>query len=257
MAEILLGQAVSPIESKLRVRLAHIAPAPLRAKDYEKRFNLKICSTLYGMSEAMLMPPDPDREPVAGIIGVDPSDWDLAVVDPLGRTLGVDEPGELIARPRRPFIIFDGYLDMPAETVKAWRGLWYHTGDVARRDADGVYWFMGRSRDVIRRRGHNVSTWEMEIIVNGHPDIAEAGAVAIPTESGEEEVALYARRVDNGTITPDIVRAYCEKVLPRFMWPDHIIVQDDELPKNQAGKIDKPRLKAAFSPARPARASGG
>lgn len=251
IAEILLGQPVSAVESKLRVRLAHIAPAPRRAKEYEERFNLKIVSTLYGMSEAMLMPPDPDREPVTGIIGTDPRDFELAVVDPLGHPVGVDEPGELIARPRRPFIIFDGYLDLPDETVKAWRGLWYHTGDVVRRDAEGVYWFMGRARDVIRRGGHNVSTWEMESIVNGHPEIAEAGAVAIPTESGEEEVALFVRRVDDGKITTEIVLSYCEQVLPRFMWPDHIIMQDAELPKNQAGKIDKPKLHATFSSARP------
>lgn len=246
IASILMGQPVSEVEKRLRVRLAHIAPAPPRVKDFEKRFGLRVASTLYGMSEAMPFPPDPDREPVVGVIGVTPRDWDVAIVDPIGHAVGVDQPGELILRPRRPNILFEGYLDMPEQTVQTWRGLWYHTGDVCRRDKDGVFWFMGRSRDVIRRRGHNVSAWEMEFIVGGHPEVAESAAVSIPRPDGEEEIALFTKRVEGGRVTADDLRAYGVTVLPRFMQPDHVQVQDDDLPKTPSGKIDKNTLRARF-----------
>lgn len=246
IASILMGQPVDPVEAKLRVRLAHIAPAPTRVKELEQRFRLKVVSTLYGMSEAMPFAPDPDREAVTGVIGVAPRDWDVAVIDANGHDVGVDQPGELVLRPRRPNILFDGYLDMPEQTVQAWRGLWYHTGDVCRRDKDGVFWFMGRARDVIRRRGHNVSAWEMEFIVGGHPEVAESSAVSIPRPDGEEEVALYAKRTQNGRVTPDDLRRFSEKMLPRYMQPDFILVQDDDLPKTPSGKIDKNILRERF-----------
>lgn len=246
IASILMGQPVSEVEQRLRVRLAHIAPAPTRVKEFEQRFRLKVCGTLYGMSEAMPFPPDPDREAVTGVIGVAPRDWDVAIVDQIGHEVGVDEPGELVLRPRRPNILFDGYLDMPEATVQAWRGLWYHTGDVCRRDRDGVFWFMGRMRDVIRRRGHNVSAWEMEFIVGGHPEISESAAVSIPGAEGEEQVALFTKRIENGRVSADDIKAFAATVLPRFMQPDHVIVQDEDLPKTPSGKIDKNQLRARF-----------
>ena len=250
MASILLGQPVAEVEGRLSVRLAHIAPAPPRVQEFDKRFRLRTVSTLYGMTEAMIFPPDPSRAPVLGIIGTAPTDWDVAILDPLGHPVTPGEAGELVARPRRSFILFDGYLDMPAQTVDAWRGLWYHTGDVCRCDEDGVYWFMGRTRDVIRRGGENVSAWEIESIVGGYTELSEAAAVPIAGNDGEEEVALFAKRREGSAVTEAEIRAYCTEVLPRFMRPDHVTVQDSDLPKTQSGKIDKVALRAGFERAR-------
>jgi crotonobetaine/carnitine-CoA ligase len=194
-----MNQPVVPAESRLRVRLAHIAPAPPRAEEFEQRFRLRIVSALFGMSEAMLFPPDTGRKPIPGVIGPAPRDWDIALVDDIGRPVPNGEVGELVARPRRPLILLDEYFDCPDDTMKSWRGLWYHTGDICNRDLDGVYWFVGRARDVIRRSGHNVSAWEIETTISGHSDVAEVAAVPVPTELGEEELILFVRRIAGST----------------------------------------------------------
>ena len=248
MASILLKQPVQEAEARIKVRLAHIAPAPPGVHEFQKRFRLRVASTLYGMSEAMIFPADPDREPVTGIIGTAPSDWDVAIVDDLGREVPAGEPGELVARPRRPHILFDGYFGMPEATVEAWRGLWYHTGDVCRRDANGVYWFMGRKGDQIRRRGESVSAWQLESLLGAHPQISEIAAVPIPSELGEEEIALFVRCAEGAQLTAEAVHEFSQKVVPRFMRPDHVLIQEAELPKTPSGKIDKRQLKAAFMP---------
>ncbi len=244
MASILLKQPASEAETRLRVRLAHIAPAPPGVEEFQKRFRLRVASTLFGMTEAMIFPPDSHRDPVPGVIGVAPTDWDVALVDDFGREVAAGEPGELLARPRRPHILFDGYFDMPEETVKAWRGLWYHTGDVCRRDADGVYWFMGRKRDQIRRRGESISAWQLESLLGAHPAVSEIAAVGLPSLLGEEEIVLFVRHAEGATLSAGALEAFSEKVVPRFMRPDRIVIGKEELPKTPSGKIDKRRLQA-------------
>lgn len=246
MAPILLKQPVCEAEARLRVRLAHIAPAPPRAEEFQKRFRLRVASTLFGMTEAMIFPPDPHRDPVTGVIGVAPSDWDVAIIDDFGGQVAAGEPGELVARPRRPHILFDGYFDMPEETVEAWRGLWYHTGDICRRDADGVYWFMGRKRDQLRRRGENVSTWQLESLLGAHPAVSEIAALGVSSRLGEEEIVLFVRNAEGAALSVDVLKAFSEKVIPKFMRPDHIVIREDELPKTPSGKIDKRQLQIMF-----------
>jgi len=133
---------------------------------------------------------------------------------------------------------------MPEETVKAWRGLWYHTGDVCRRDADGVYWFMGRKRDQIRRRGENVSAWELESLLGAHPAVSEIAALGVSSPLGEEEIVLFVRHAEGSPVSVDALKAFSEKVVPKFMRPDRILIRKDELPKTPSGKIDKRQLQA-------------
>jgi crotonobetaine/carnitine-CoA ligase len=247
MASILLKQPPCKAEARLRVRLAHIAPAPPGVEEFQERFRLRVASTLFGMTEAMLFPPDPQRDPVPGVIGVAPADWDVALLDDFGREVAAGEPGELVARPQRPYILFDGYFDMPQETVKAWQGLWYHTGDVCRRDADGLYWFMGRKRDQIRRRGESISAWELESLLGAHPAVSEIAALGVPSPLGEEEIVVFVRHAEGAPVSAAALEAFSEKVVPRFMRPDRIVIGKEELPKTPSGKIDKRRLQAILS----------
>ena len=113
-----------------------------------------------------------------------------------------------------------------------------------------VYWFIGRARDVIRRGGEIVSAWEIESIVGGCTEISEAAAVPIAGSDGEEEVALFAKCLGGSGVTAADIRAYCDEVLPRFTRPDHVTVQDSDLPRTQSGKIDKVALRAGFGRAR-------
>jgi crotonobetaine/carnitine-CoA ligase len=134
---------------------------------------------------------------------------------------------------------------MPAETLRAWRGLWHHTGDRCRLDHEGHYWFCGRAKEVIRRRGENVSIWELESVVGKHPNIAELAAVALPVPGGDEEIVLVVKPSVAGSLAGSAVKAFCEKELPRFMQPDTILIRDEDLPKTQSGKVDRIAVRSA------------
>ena len=107
----------------------------------------------------------------------------------------VGSPGELVVRPNEPSIIADGYLGMPEATMASRRNLWFHTGDLLRRDADGFFSFVGRLTDSIRRRGENISAFEVEEVVKLHPDVLDAAAYGVPSELTEDDVmvAVVAR----------------------------------------------------------------
>jgi len=239
MASILLNQPVAEVEERLRVRIAHIAPSPPRVEEFQKRFRLQVVSCLYGSSEAMVFPPDRTSPPVLNLIGPAPRDWDVAIVDEKGLPCPVGVVGELLVRPRRPKILFEGYFNMPEATRHAWRDLWHHTGDRCRLDEQGRYWFCGRAKEVIRRRGENVSIWELESVIGRHPDISEIAAIPLPAGSGDEEIALVIKTAAPSEAVRESVREFCESELPRFMRPDHILLQIEELAKTQSGKIDR------------------
>ena len=116
---------------------------------------------------------------------------EVAVVDSHDFPVGPGVPGELIVRPKAPWSLNLGYLNMPEATVRAWRNGWYHTGDTFVYDEDGEYYFVDRSKDYIRRRGENISSFEVEQAVCSFPASAQAAAVAVPSEVGEDEVMVF------------------------------------------------------------------
>jgi crotonobetaine/carnitine-CoA ligase len=242
MASILLAQAPSEWENKTRVRVAHIAPAPPRVEEFQSRFRLQVVSVLYGLTEAMVFPPLVDSPPTFGLLGPSPPDWDVDIVDNRGQQVESNTAGELVVRPLRPHILFEGYYNQPEETLQACRELWFHTGDICRRDEEGLFWFMGRKKDVIRRRGENVSVWELEAVIAQHAEIKEVAAFAVPSRLGEEDIAVVAVRRESSKLDVADLEAYCTKNLPKYMRPDRIILCDEELPKTVSGKIDKNRL---------------
>jgi crotonobetaine/carnitine-CoA ligase len=243
MPSILLAQAPSEWEKKIRVRLMHIAPAPPRVEEFQTRFRLKVVSVLYGLTEAMVFPPSIDSPPVFGLLGPSPPDWDVRIVDDRGQQVEINAPGELVVRPLLPNILFEGYYNQPEETLRAFRGLWFHTGDLCRRDEHGLFWFKGRQKDVIRRRGENVSVWELEAVIAQNPGIREVAAFAVPSQLGDEDIAVVAVRQKNTEVDFMSLQTYCSQNLPKYMRPDRLIVRDSELPKTVSGKVDKNLLR--------------
>jgi len=242
MASILLAQPRSELEVELNLRLAHIAPCPPRLQEFESRFGVKVVSSLYGLTEAMIFPPQPSDPPEPGKLGRNPPDWEVAIVDPNLQPEPDGIAGELVARPRIPGIIFEGYHGRPEDTVKAFRGLWYHTGDICRRDSSGTYWFVGRAGDVIRRRGENVSTYELEKVLGEHIDVKEIAALGLHSSLGEDDIAVVAVLRPGAQLSEDAFRAWAEDILPRYMRPDVVRLLDTQLPKLANGKIDKATL---------------
>jgi crotonobetaine/carnitine-CoA ligase len=160
------------------------------------------------------------------------------VVDENDIELPRGEVGELVVRSSRPWAMMKGYHNNPAATAEAMRNGWFHTGDSFRRDQDGRFYFVDRLKDVIRRRGENISSFALEGEVLLHPDVRECAAVAVPSEHGEDEVLICVTPIEGRTIDPGEVIADLAGRLPKFMVPRYLRVMAD-LPKTASGKVQK------------------
>jgi crotonobetaine/carnitine-CoA ligase len=153
------------------------------------------------------------------------------------------EVGELILRTSRPWEITAGYFRDPAATARAWRNGWFHTGDAFRTDAEGYFYFVDRMKDAIRRRGENISSFEVESEATAHPSVQEAAAIPVPSEFGEDDVMLIVAPVSGSTIDPKQLLLFMEPRMAHFMLPRYIRILDS-LPKTPTNKIEKHRLRA-------------
>lgn len=169
--------------------------------------------------------------------------YDVRVVDDRDRQLGPGEPGELVVRPKQPWVMFPGYYGCGDATARAFRNLWFHTGDRATVDADGYFYFVDRISAAIRRRGENISTFELETALNRHPKVLESAAFGVPSELGDEDVAVAVVAVDGERLAPEELAAHCAARLPAFMVPRYIELVG-ELPRSATGKLATHELKA-------------
>jgi carnitine-CoA ligase len=132
-------------------------------------------------------------------------------------------------------MMFTAYHDMPEQTVETLRNGWYHTGDALRQDADGGFWFVDRRADYIRRRGENISSYEVEKAVLEHPAVREVAAIGVPDAAGEDEVKICVAFGDGAAVEPGELVAFLAQRMTSFMVPRYVEVFD-ELPKTAATK---------------------
>lgn len=170
--------------------------------------------------------------------------FEVAVVDEWDRVLGPGEPGELVVRPKQPFVITTGYYDRPDVTAHCFRNMWFHTGDRCWRDDGGYYYFLDRMKDAIRRRGENISAFDIECEVNMHPAVLESAAFGVPSELEDEEVKVAVVRRPEAELDAAELAAYCAERLPGFMVPRYLEFVD-ELPRTPTDKVAKHELRAA------------
>ena len=168
--------------------------------------------------------------------------FEARVVDDADNALPDGVPGELVLRADEPFAFATGYFGMPEKTVEAWRNLWFHTGDRVVRDADGYFRFIDRMKDAIRRRGENVSSYEVEQVLLSHPDVAEAAAFPVRSELAEDEVMVAIVPRDGHLLTPAMLSEYCKGRMPAFAIPRFIEFLT-ALPMTENGKVQKFRLR--------------
>jgi len=152
------------------------------------------------------------------------------------------EPGELLVRHREPWAYASGYDGLPEATAAAWRNLWFHTGDRLVRDRDGSFRFVDRLKDSIRRRGENISSYEVEQALLAHSDVAGAAVVPVPSDLGEDEVLACVVAREGVELDPVELIRFCEPRLPYFAVPRYVDVLP-ELPVTASGKIEKYRLR--------------
>ena len=225
--------------------------------EFEARFGVK-CIESYGLTEGGNALYNRFDEPVVpGSCGRVSDEWEVRLADTEGREVPFGDTGEILLRPKEPGRIMLGYLNKAEATTSAFRDLWFHTGDLARRDERGFYFYQGRNKDVIRRRGQNISGWEVEQILLSHPDVGDAAALAFPSEVGEDDlrVVLVARE---GLDTIDLadVAAFSENRMPAFMVP-RFFEQVDDLPRTPSGRVEKYKLEGTLAPGYFDRGAGG
>jgi crotonobetaine/carnitine-CoA ligase len=150
--------------------------------------------------------------------------------------------GELIIRSDQPWTLNLGYFGMPAMTADAWRNGWFHTGDSLIRDDEGNYYFIDRLKDCIRRRGENISSFEVESAVLDHPEVSECAAVAVPAEISEDEVMVVVVRATGSNLRPRELIEWLVPRMPRFMIPRYVEFAPD-LPKTPTDRIQKAVLR--------------
>jgi carnitine-CoA ligase len=225
-----------------RVRLGWGVPMPDFAADFENRFGMRLIES-YGSTDVGVPIYCRPGEPVPhGSCGRPIPQYDVRLVDEDDVEVPVGATGEIVVRPNEPSLVSDGYLGMPEETVRVTRNLWFHTGDLARRDAEGYIYFVGRGKDAIRRRGENISAFEVEEVVEAHPDVLEAAAFGVPSELTEEEVMVAVVPRPGRTVEPAALIAFCTERMARHMVPRYVDVVE-ALPKTPTEKIEKYRLK--------------
>jgi len=237
MAQFLYGQPPSPRDAETPVDRVLMVPLIEALEDFRSRFGVRV-TTCYASTEANV--------PIVGTFEVeDPrcsgkaaKGYDLRIVDENDNDVEAGVAGELLVRPPEPWMTMVGYHADPDATAKAIRNLWLHSGDAFQRDHDGNLYFIDRIKDAIRRRGENISSFEVEREVVAYPDVLECAAVAVPSEYTEDEVRLFIVPKDGSDIDLNHLREFLRERMPRFMLPKYIDVVD-ALPKTPTGKIQK------------------
>ncbi|MFM0164762.1 AMP-binding protein [Paraburkholderia sediminicola] len=213
-------------------------------KVWRERFGARqVGGNGYGLTEACVITSLPGGEYAApGSSGKRIADFDVRIVDDLDRELPANMPGEIVCRPLRPDIMFMGYWRRPEETLKLMRNMWFHTGDIGKFDDDGFFYFVDRKKDYLRRRGENISSFEMESAFARHPDIAEVAVHAVPSDKGEDDVKVTAILNPGAALTAEALFHWATDAVPYYALPRYIEFRET-LPKNPQGRILKYQLR--------------
>jgi crotonobetaine/carnitine-CoA ligase len=247
MSEFIHRQPERPEDRRHRLRLICAVPTPAEiAASFRERFGVPLIEG-YGMTEVnipLYMPLDAPYRP--GSCGrVYDRYFEVRVVDPeTDEEVPRDSVGEIVVRPREPFGFMLGYNAMPERTVEAWRNFWFHTGDAGRQDSDGYFYFVDRIKDTIRRRGENLSSYEIERVLIEHPAVAEAAAVAVRSEiaGGEDEVKACVVLAPGQALSPEALLDFCQTRMPHFAVPRYVEFLG-ALPKTPTAKVQKAILR--------------
>lgn len=242
MVPILLAQPEGPGEREHRVRTGLGPGVPTAAgQAFFARTGVRLLEG-YGSTETNFAIATAPDSPRSGVMGWLRPGFQARVADADDAELPAGEAGELLLRADEPYAFASGYFNMPEKTVEAWRNLWFHTGDRVLREADGAFRFVDRIKDAIRRRGENISSFEVEQVLLSHPDVAACAVYPVGSELAEDEVmaALVAR--DGSVIEPAELMRFCESRLPYFAVPRYVDLLDD-LPRTENGKVQKYKLR--------------
>ncbi|MEF2978562.1 AMP-binding protein [Subtercola sp. YIM 133946] len=248
MLGILARREPSPDEWSDAPRIAFGGPlTPDVLAAGAERWNLRFI-TGYGATESGIitydwaddLPPGSFGRPVAGFA--------MQIVDDEGEPVPDGVAGEIVTRPMRADSMTSGYWGMPEKTVEAWRDLWFHSGDIGRRDENGFFYFVDRKKDALRRRGENISSSELEQAIRDFPGLADVAVIGVPSPLGEDDVKACVVLAPEATFDPGEFFVWSARSLPRFMVPRYVEVFD-ELPRTPTQRVEKYKLRESpFGP---------
>jgi crotonobetaine/carnitine-CoA ligase len=179
-----------------------------------------------------------DQPAPPGSSGRRNDDFDVRIFDEHDNELPAGEAGEIVVRPKRPHVMFEGYWNRPEATAALTRNLWFHTGDIGKFDSDGFFYFVDRKKDYLRRRGENISSFEMETAFLAHPEISEVAVHAVLSDVTEDDVKVTAVLEPGSTLTEEQLCRWSVDRLPYFAVPRYIEFRQ-ALPKNPVGRVLK------------------
>ena len=229
-------------DNPARIALGAGCP-PLVMEEVEKRFGIK-CLEGFGMTEIGIPIHVEVNDRRRGSCGKPMDIYEVKLFDDDDKEVPAGEIGEIVFRPRIPFVMMSEYYNMPEKTLEACRNLWFHTGDLAKKDEDGYFYFMDRKKDALRRRGENISSFEVERAINTHPRVLESAAVAVQSELAEDEVKICVVLKPGETLTPEELVTYANERMPYFAVPRYVEFMES-LPKTPTERVQKYLLKQA------------
>jgi crotonobetaine/carnitine-CoA ligase len=227
-------------DNPLRLMVGAAAPAD-EWHAFHERFNTKLLE-VYGMTECYCCLASPFDEPRAGSCGQAITGWDVRIVDDDDNEVAPGSLGEFIARSQRMFVGSTGYYNKPEATLELFKNNWIHTGDLGRMDEDGYFYFVDRKKQALRRRGENISSFEVESVISSHPAVLESAVVGVPSEVGEEEVKAVVVLKEGHSATEEELVRWCEPRMAYFAIPRYIAIRA-EMPKTPSERVEKFKLK--------------
>ncbi len=241
MAQFLAKQPEQPDDADNPLRTATIIPYDFDPAPFAKRFGVDTV-TVFNMTETSLPIVSEINSRKLHAAGKPRAGVEARIVDENDCELPPGEIGELILRTDCPWAMNSGYYKNPEATAKAWRNGWFHTGDGFRRDEDGYFYFVDRIKDAIRRRGENISSYEVEAEALAHPDIAECAAVAVKSDVSEDEVLIVVAPVAGKSLDPEELLHFLIPRMAHFMVPRFVRIVD-ALPRTPTEKVRKIELR--------------
>jgi crotonobetaine/carnitine-CoA ligase len=210
-------------------------------KEIEEKWGVRLIQS-YGSTDANIisgyLPGVKARPESAGRVF---DEWCLKIFDQDDNELPPNKMGEIVIRHKEPFTLNLGYWKKPEATLELWRNLWFHTGDAGYFDEDGYLWFSTKIKDAIRRRGENISAYEVEMVINSHPAVLESAAIAVPSELGEDDLKVVVILKEGQKLSHEDLLKYCEDHLAYFAVPRYVEFKD-ALPKTEMGDKTKKYL---------------
>ncbi|HRP77518.1 MAG TPA: AMP-binding protein [Aquamicrobium sp.] len=243
MGGFLLKRPASPDDKDHPLRTCTYVPLNDTAPQFHERFGTEV-HTHFNMTE-ISMPIVSEPNPTAlGSAGKVRAGVEVRIVDEHDCEVPVGAVGELVVRTECPWALNHGYAGNPEATAAAWRNGWFHTGDGFRKDEEGNFYFVDRLKDAIRRRGENISSFEVESEVLSHPAVREAAAVAVRSEIAEDEVMAVVAIKEGADFDPAELIEFLRPRMAHFMIPRYVRVVEG-LPRTPTAKIEKVKLREA------------